>query len=393
MESMNMSRHKISYVMPLAATAIFTALIMSMASCGTSKRPDGTTKILVEYHKSTKSSTFLDSCLMTVALDDTEHDAIIKKISRLIFTGNRIIVIDRHGNKMVAFDKSGRFIASTSRNIGNGHNEYIRIADAAIDRSKGMVYAFCDAPYCVMLYDTDLKLKGKTPLDYYLTDIGMDEKYVYGIRHNDDTGTELIAIDKKDLSSKPLVLYTCNNTVAGLFGFGKSIIPVDGGILACLPFDNTIHLIKNGIIEESMTIDFGKHWASDLSKGYDYNQFLKKNDNKDWMIQNFAWSGSVMLFNTNMYHSYMVDIDNKACYAYSYLDNDITPFMTSEITPADGMPNCVAYELSTKSMAEYAKYAESRGPSKTSTHAYHIAKKYMDNGNPIIAICKIKQTY
>lgn len=295
--------------MPLAAKAILTALIMATTSCGISKRPDVMTKIPVEYHKSAKSSTFLDSCLMTVALDATEHDAIIKKISRLIFTDNRIIVIDRYGNKI----------------------------------------------------------------------------YVYGIRHNDDTGTELIAIDKKDLSSKPLVLHTCSNTVAGLFGFGKSIIPVEGGILACLPFDNRIYKISGGKASLICQLDFGSRAAKSLYDDLTYKEFLRKNDDHEWMVMNINVTDSLIQFNTNSYYSFIFNKTAEECHAFRGITTELLPFSCSKTIPTQGLKRQVVFEISNRSIKNYIH--TQHHPNKEVDTAF-INTIIDNNGNPTIIVWK-----
>lgn len=374
-----------------AAAILFIALTAALTSCDTSRHIDCATEVPVTYRETAESSTLLDNCLTLITLDDDNPNALIKRIDRLIFTNDRLFVADRHSNKIMAFDRKGHFVSSTAQYIGRGHNEYIRLADATFDKDSRLIYAFCDAPYCVMLFDTDLKLKKKIPLDYFLSDLAMDSKYVYGIRRNKESGSELIAIGKDELTSEPIVLHTCSNYVNGLGSIGKCITSTDDGILACLPFCNTIYKIRNGNTEQAITIDFGDRWSTDLDKGQDFRQFLKTNDRKNWMIQNMACSDSILLFNTNLEHSYVVDIIGNSCNAYSYLSDNATPFVLWTIIPLEGLSKCVTYELSRISMSKYTKYVETKDPSMADMKSYQFAKRLMGNNNPTIAIYKIKE--
>lgn len=373
------------------ATIMIAAATYTAVSCETTETIGTHKTIDAVYNKSTTASTFVDRHGKMIALDATDINALTTRIDRLIFTGNRIIVVDRRGNKLIAFDNNGHYVSSTAAIIGNGHNEYIRLADAAFDKDSKLIYAFCDAPYCVMLLDTDLKLKKKIPLDYSLSDMAMDSKYVYGIRRNKESGSELIAIDKDDLTSNPIVLHTCSNYVNGLGSIGKSITSTDGGILACLPFCNTIYKIRNGTTEQTITIDLGDRWSTDLDKGQDFRQFMKKNERKSWIIQNMACSDSILLFNTNLEQSYVVDISGNSCNAYSFLSDNAIPFVRWTIIPSSGLSKCVAYELSVRSMAQYAEYVETKDPSMTDSKSYQLAKRFKDNKNPVIVIYKIKE--
>lgn len=102
-----------------------------------------------------------------IALSDT-NEAIIKTPNRLLFTKDRIFVVDQGGNKVLMFDDKGNFISSTARLIGKGHNEYIHVMDATLDVGSNRLYMHCDRPCQMMVFDLNLNLKEVVPMDYYL---------------------------------------------------------------------------------------------------------------------------------------------------------------------------------------------------------------------------------
>ena len=123
-------------------------------------------------------SSFLKSYEI-VALSDSVPEALIKFPDRILFAEDRIFVVDRFGNKVL----------STASMTGKGHNEYIRLMDAAMDKEGRTLYVHCDAPYQIMVFDFDLNLKEVVQTDYYMDEMVADGRFIYGIRtlYRDET--------------------------------------------------------------------------------------------------------------------------------------------------------------------------------------------------------------
>ena len=93
--------------------------------------------------------------------------------------------MDRGGNKIIMYDRNGRFLKSTAKMEGRGHNEYIRVIDASIDEKDKKLYVHCDAPYQMMIFDLDLNLEKIIPMDYYMGEIAIEGNQLYGICYNE----------------------------------------------------------------------------------------------------------------------------------------------------------------------------------------------------------------
>lgn len=152
-------------------------------------------------------SSFLKSYEI-VALSDSVPEALIKFPDRILFAEDRIFVVDRFGNKVLMFDREGNFLKSTASMTGKGHNEYIRLMDAAMDKESRTLYVHCDAPYQIMVFDFDLNLKEVVQTDYYMDEMVADGRFIYGIRtlYRDETGFELVALERNRLQDMPRVL-------------------------------------------------------------------------------------------------------------------------------------------------------------------------------------------
>lgn len=135
---------------------------------------------MVKNENSLAFSSFLNG-YKAIVLSNNMPDALIENPDRLLFTDNRIFVMDRSGNKVLMFDGSGKFLRSTANRVGKGHNEYIGVMDAAVDEKDGKLYVQCDAPYQMMVFDLDLNLEKVIPMDDYMREIAVDDDYIYGI--------------------------------------------------------------------------------------------------------------------------------------------------------------------------------------------------------------------
>lgn len=152
-------------------------------------------------------SSFLKSYEI-VALSDSVPEALIKFPDRILFAEDRIFVVDKADNKLLMFDREGNFLKSTASMVGKGHNEYIRLMDVAMDKEGRTLYVHCDAPYQIMVFDFDLNLKEVVQTDYYMDEVVADGRFIYGIRtlYRDETGFELVALERNRLQDTPRVL-------------------------------------------------------------------------------------------------------------------------------------------------------------------------------------------
>ena len=189
-------------------------------------------------------SSFLKSYEI-VALSDSVPEALIKFPDRILFAEDRIFVVDRFGNKVLMFDREGNFLKSTASMTGKGHNEYIRLMDAAMDKESRTLYVHCDAPYQIMVFDFDLNLKEVVQTDYYMDEMVADGRFIYGIRtlYRDETGFELVALERNRLQDMPRVLLSFAGGVPGRRTTGKSLMQAVDGAYVSFPFDlSLIHI-------------------------------------------------------------------------------------------------------------------------------------------------------
>ena len=355
----------------------------ALAACGSGKDLAGVETIGVTY----ADGQLLGSSIFTgehriIPLSAPTADAQIREVERVMFARDRIFVMDRRGNKVLAFDGSGRFVASTAP----------LMQSIPSTKSPVLVYAFCDAPYCVMVLDFNLRLKRKTDLGFYLSEVAQDSRYVYGLQRSGDgkTGSRIVAIDKRRPESAPrTVLQTEKGVMGVLTTAGKSLTNFGDTVLACLPHDNIVYMLHDGKEVGAFGVDFGSRNPEGLLDGLRYDAFLSRNKKSDWIIHNMACSDSLMLFNTNSHYVYVVDLTARSCRTAMTFVNERFPFSTSLMLPAQGVKGSVVYGVRQDDLTGYVRHRQERGK-PVAQSLVEASARCDGKGNPVLVVWKLR---
>lgn len=322
----------------------------------------------------------------------SEHDeALIAEVDRLLVGNDRYFVMDRRTNRLMAFDGQGKFIASTSRYIGEGPDSYTRITDVTIDNKAKKVYAHCDAPYCLMVFDMNLQLEKKIGLDYYMLEISDDDKYIYGLRAKNASnfGYELVVLDKADLSAEPTIMLETTKAIYGAGAIGKRLTSSGQVVNVCLPFDNVVYQLSNKEIIARYPLYFGRNGVdySDI-KGMTMNQFYKSPyREKIWSVVNVYSSDSTLFFGCNGMHSFTLNRKTKECVGFSSWRNDLIPYSTTQTLSVDGLPHAYAYLWPSLHVMNFKSHMPK---DELDADFQKILEGYEEEDNPLIVVCEMK---
>ena len=352
---------------------------------------------VVRYESSClEASTFLGD-YQVVALATDSDEGLVRNIDRLLLDDDRIFVVDRLANRLLAFDGKGRFVSSTGSMIGEGPDCYMSMQDASIDQTEKCIYMYCDRPYGVLRLDYDLNLIDMTRLDFFTEEIALDEDYLYALRVNTDSQDgvlhELVSLDKSNLSEEPKVLRSSARGVRGVTGLGKKMTSSNGSVYACLPFDNHIYKLAEGEVVEDYSFDFGKERLDsvDYTQNKTARHFLNDNRQKSWIIQNVTPSDSIILFNTNRHYLFMFDKGRNQCLAYYDFINDILPFSSTGIIPCQGRENTVVYEATYRMIKRFLNLADQSGLDTLDPLFVKMMKQCAEDDNPMLLLWKMKK--
>lgn len=369
---------------------VYTSCISKSGKTTETENPSGS--VNVNFVDSVLlGSSFLEECRLLNLSSDNEESLIVE-VNSLLVGDDRYFVMDRRGNHLVAFDGQGNFIASTDRLEGEGPQSYIRMMDATIDNEQKKVYAHCDSPYCIMVFDMDLNLLEKVSLDYYMTELGSDEKYLYGIRMRDASnfGHELVALDKSNLSAAPVVLLECTKGVYGYGTMGKRMTSCSQGIFVCLPYDNVIYRVKNKELAESYPLDLGD-MGVDFSNVGDMsaNDFFKSSlRDKIWMFRDIYASDSFLMFACNDVWHFLLNRKTGECSAYFGFHNDMMPYSNTMGFPVQGIDRTFANLWPSEYVMSHKRRLKEKGT--VDSDIYKAIENYSREDNPPIILCEMK---
>lgn len=320
-----------------------------------------------------------------------DRSAMIRKIDRLIFSKDRIIVFDKASKNILAFNKNGDFVASTANMIGRGHNEYIQLADIAFDKERDEVCAFSNNPYAILVFDTDLNLKRKADMDFWVLEMAVDDKYIYCLRRSKEEAikSELIAFEKDNPGGEARTILKTEKGVIGLRGFGNSLNICNDTLYACMPFDNCIYKVANGKASVVCQLDFGRRAAKSLYDNLTYRKFLKENDDHDWMVMDINVYDSTIHFKTNSYYNFIFNKVTEECNAFRGITTARLPIHCSQIIPAQGLSRRTIFKTSNKSLKNYIEHNQHQHNKETDSTLIDAIET--NNGNPILIIWKNKQ--
>lgn len=354
--------------------------------------------IKVEFNNSysfQKASRFFDCEYELIQLDAPTNQGVIKSIERILFAGENIVVVDRLGNKLLLFDRTGNFVTSTSNHIGRGHHEYIRFLDAALDEKDKKIYMYCDAPYQIMVFDYNLNLIDCTSLDFLAFEIAVDSTYVYLTRY-DESGErkfDLVAIDKENLQMKPHLICKGVQGVRGLNGIGKSLNMSNGYVYFNVPFKYDIYKIKSAQIIETFAMDFGNKEITNIeTKELRPTEFISEYPKHIWSLQNFCVTDSVIMYRANTPHYFFINTKNYECIVYDEILNDVLPIFNSMTIPTQGKKGAIVYEARPELIERFLNHMKDDNHSKSYDSKMELVKNYTLASNPLIIEWKLKNT-
>lgn len=195
-----------------------------------------------------------------VLLENNNIDCFTNLISKVVFSKNRIYILDPTLYKIVVFDKQGKGIGTVGRR-GEGPEEYLSISDFALDKN-GDIYFIDGVLDKLFIFDSDLKFKEKRNLPFeadilHILDNGnilwglcsWNEKACKGMKIA-RTDSQLNIID----SAIEYDDYCDHGYMISWYKF----IETDKHLVYNHPIDNHIYLFdKEGNWVETICVDFG----------------------------------------------------------------------------------------------------------------------------------------
>ena len=137
---------------------VLLVLLSSIIFLGCATLGDSSSHVPVVYNDSDINFSNYFSDYRIVRFDSSIPDAYIRSMKRVLFLPERIVVFDENDNKILLFDEEGRFLKSSKSIVGRAKGEYISLSDVSLDIENEQIYALCDRPNKIMVFDKDSEI-------------------------------------------------------------------------------------------------------------------------------------------------------------------------------------------------------------------------------------------
>ena len=163
---------------------VLLVLLSSIIFLGCATLNDSSSYVPVVYNDSDINFSNYFSEYRIVRFDSSIPDAYIRSMKRVLFLPERIVVFDENDNKILLFDEEGRFLKSSKSIVGRAKGEYISLSDVSLDIENEQIYALCDRPNKIMVFDKDLKCLFEKELKVDPLEIAVDGSFLYCYCYN-----------------------------------------------------------------------------------------------------------------------------------------------------------------------------------------------------------------
>lgn len=104
---------------------------------------------------------------------------LIGSVSRILFFNNKILIHDKIGERIVAFDMAGGYLFHIN-NKGKGPLEYLKISDFTIDKLNNEIIIYDDRSHKIIRYSIDKdKYIKEIKVEFYPTAIAWNDNSIY----------------------------------------------------------------------------------------------------------------------------------------------------------------------------------------------------------------------
>lgn len=225
------NRQAATFVRLISHSVIYLACLLWIISCGEAVQP-ALTEIDLGKAFTSKQTIAIEDISTEVRFVplETKDDVLIKYISKVLLTDDKIIVI--HDNKCSLFDLSGRFIRTVGSK-GQGPAEYLSMYDVNV--TGDLIMTFNESDHRLLTYKQNGEFVGALKLPTDVLDVCINGSTIYGFIPN-MTGKETnrlkcFNLDGTVRDSVPAVQYENPSGISlrlypegSFFVFGKEIL-------------------------------------------------------------------------------------------------------------------------------------------------------------------------
>ncbi len=252
--------------------------LLLMAGCTLNKEsaPPGETAVIDVYHPG-QERIRIDDILVdfkVVPLEQNEH-SLVGEVTKLVFAGNYIYLLDVRLSNVLQFDRQGNFVRSFVVS-GDGPGECRGVNGLAYDDDANELLVACRGKRQILRFSLDGRYLGAIRFSMGIEKTAYlgQGKIAFTTGYYSENNKDLVIINRQgDILAEDFPYPADLATM--LFGEMGLLTETDGGILRAVPLSaNVYQLSENGSKYLKYRFDFGDwQWAED--KRFDFVAYLK----------------------------------------------------------------------------------------------------------------------
>lgn len=259
---------------------------------------------------------------------ETTDQSLLGGISKIIRFENVIYILDKIGNRVVAFDKNGKYLADI-HSSGRGPQEYRQLSSFTINEKARELIIHADRPGKLLIYDLDCRFKYEQPYTTQSTDMVFDNDQLILSNLSCDQNEPLFTFLKSKNGTKPEI-HTSSfkiNISSECYTTGTIVLKSER-ISFARRFENTIYSLDKEEVVPRYQLDFGKQNLPEYlkSKSSDNEEFWNeiKNNRYIFSIADIKETPHRIIFRTNQAGIFILNKDSlQANYVSYFKDKEL----------------------------------------------------------------------
>jgi hypothetical protein len=334
---------------------------------------------------------------------ETNDSSIISYVDQVNEYKGNYIILDILSNKVLAFDKKGKFIRQIGHK-GKGPGEYLHPTSFVVDTARDEIIVHDDHTSKIIHYDGQGNLKREEIAKYrFVQFVKSGDQYIINSDRSDNVHLDRILNSKLLFASGA---WKVNHTAFGydwetqqdLATNRRALIETDGHINYNPSYSYNIYRITDTSIRKTYFIDAGNYA---LPEGFDKNlsiedfnrKYEKDNGNKLYISSAPLESNNHIVLTLNMNRQYIFAYYSKKTnklFCNSYFNNDI-PWCMGPANVVDVIGNTFVGYLNAVEVGEHRRDMEKYGLTKLLPPSFiAMTDAVKDIDNPVLAFFKLK---
>ena len=338
-------------------------------------------------------SLYFEHC--DVVFLETTPNSLISGISKVIWGGGKLFILDKGTDQVLLFSQTGEFIKNLFFK-GRGPGECVNVLDFSFDKINEELIIYADNPGKLMFFDLNGSFKREIVCDRLFYAIAsMSGNRFAGINIFTREPAHYLSVLKYDsLRIREERKFSMEQQrICDIFA-GGSLLLKGRSICFTKRYDNTIYrLTDEETVEDFLRIDFGKYnfpkdWLSRKMGEAEFTEQIVLQKEAVYSIVNPKEMDNHVFFNTNKLGTYVVTLDGMRGDYWKYILNTELGVEHLNMLPVEDVENkIIGFSEGILSLKDQVKYTRAKYAPDWFKEKVNEA---LDTDNPVLFLYRYK---